>query len=291
MASFNGQGQSDVTPSKEEGFGAMLRINLSIAKYSPALKDRLYFHFDLNCGKGWNSDLECPGSPMVFFEEADRVGKQVVGVFVDRDVESIKRLVTLQEVRRTNAFCVAGDNADFVQCIPHIIRSFGENPKYAIGTVLCDPNGTDIPFAGLASVFRQCPRLDVIINWNAIAIKRERGAKLALKRQPPPRIECLPKLFGKRYWHIRHKAGVHQFSILIGRNMKANDYKRLGFYCMDSPQGKSIVQDLDWSKRGADECPLSSLCRLPVPPCLSSYSRGGNGARRPALPHVRCECH
>jgi|WetSurMetagenome_2_1015567.scaffolds.fasta_scaffold187934_2 hypothetical protein len=268
------QGQSGITPWKEEGLAAMFRINLSISTYSPKLAAHPYFHFDLNAGCGWNSEIDCPGSPLVFLTEAEKLQRQICACFVDENDAAIKLLASRPEVRRRDVFCFAGDNGDFAAAIPTLIRYFGEVPKYATGTILCDPNGPlGIPFAALSRVFNVCERLDIVINWNSVATKRTRRA-FRERHGTLPRISCLPKICGKRYWLIRESVGVSQFTVLVGRNMQTGDYRRLGFHTLGSDRGKEIVKKLDWCREDDDECPLSKLCGVSQPPCISGDSAG-----------------
>jgi hypothetical protein len=147
----------------------------------------------------------------------------------------------------------------------------------------------------LHETLKVCRRLDVIINWNSVAVKRTRNA-CPSKHACLPRIECLRKVLQKDYWLIREPAertlfdpaDAWQWSILVGRNMKANDYRKAGFHDINSPMGKSILSKLDNCKEDDIECPLSRVCeRLPLPPCIQSNTGNGNGAGEVAMRTMR----
>ena len=267
------QGQCGSTPWKENGLSALFAINLNISKTSEKLSRYPYFHFDLNCGSGYNDAAGCIGSPIAFLNQVDAIKKSpVVACFVDNSKEAIVALSALPTTRRPSIFCFHGNNASFVTAIPNIIRYFGENPKFAIGSVVSDPNGhKDIPFAELSALFQQCERLDLIINWNGTAFKRSRGS-LKTKYATLARVACLPKMFKKKFWHIREPVSMHQFSIIVGRNYETGDYKKLGFHSIHTAAGRSIIERLD----NGDICPLQELCRVSPAPCLSCDKGNGN---------------
>jgi len=84
------QGQSGiVTEAKERGLSLTFQSNLWVFR---RLKSRFsnskfkYFHFDLNCGSGWNDDVDCIGSPIAFVDSASAVGVESYYVgFCDND--------------------------------------------------------------------------------------------------------------------------------------------------------------------------------------------------------------
>lgn len=229
------QGQSgEATNLKELGFRATFAINLRIFVNRWGRDTRYrYFHFDLNAGSGYNQIAGCEGSPISFAQGAAREGcERFHASFVDLNKECVERLLAKPEMHDKRCFVHHGNNAVFAECIPSIIAHYGERPHYAIGTVLCDPNGTEIPLAGLEWLSAQCQKLDFIINFNATATKRSIGAGYGHVSL----LESLSRL-GKKHWLIREPIGRHQWTMLVGRNYRVNDYAALGFYHLDSDQG------------------------------------------------------
>jgi hypothetical protein len=226
------------------GLGAAFYINLRIAQ---RLAFAPYFHFDLNAGCGINAIANSIGSPLAFMRAvADAGHGRAVPHFVDRDGDALRTLMARAEMHNANALFFHGDNASFIDLIPALIEWRGERPAYALGSVLCDPNGADIPFDALAALFARCPRLDVIVNWAAATHKRVRCHPHL--SHDGPRIDDLPRLFGKRHWLVRQPSSPYQFTLLIGRNVETDGYAPLGFYKRTSAIGEAIVARCDLTR-------------------------------------------
>jgi|GEM_PF-3074380 len=230
------QGQSAVTEEKERGLQAAFTINLRIFKGKRFHKRFRYWHFDLNCGCGTNEDFGCIGSPVAFV----RAARFDVGVdrffagFCDVDEISIAKLSKHEEIEGDpRIFMFHGDNASMVEAIPDII-SAKEKPEHAIGTVLSDPNNSDVPLEQMSKLSRICPKMDFIVNWNSIFIKRARGHYWG-KRYVS--LEDAVKKLNKKHWIIRKPLGPSQFTLLIGRNIKVGDHRKMNFFNLDSDTG------------------------------------------------------
>ena len=236
-----GQGQSECTEWKIRGLGAAFYINLTIAaKKAPSAK---YLHFDLNSGSGYNCEAGVPGSPLAFLDAVSRSAHPAAySHFVDHDKRAIEILLKREEiVGRKDCYAFHADNKDFIESIPDILRLVHHAERWHIGSILCDPNGTDVPFKELGWLLNDYPRLDLIVNWNATSVKRCRtvhGSEI-------PRVADLPGLFNKKHWLIRKPSGPWQFALLIGRNIQVNEHRAMGFYHLDGDMGRSIVHRLD----------------------------------------------
>jgi three-Cys-motif partner protein len=245
--SRGGQGQSRETEHKEVGLRATFLINQRICK---AIRDRSrfpdpYWHFDLHAGCGWNKKVNVMGSPLAFYDAVEESGHpQTIAHFVEIDRDTA---VQLEErlLPHSNWFVHCEDNAQFCLRIPDIIRGRGKDPRYAMGTILIDPNGpTDTPYDEIAEVMRQCPRLDIVYNFPATGTKR-----LANGHERKVEIDDIPDLFHKKFWLIRYHIGPQQFSLLVGRNHLVNDYQRLGFEHWDSARGQHYVRTLKMTRQ------------------------------------------
>lgn len=239
------QGQSAATEAKVRGIGELIRINLRIfshvnARYGGRYR---YFHFDLHAGSGWNHEVNVIGSPLAFLSAADAIGEPYLAVFVEQD-ESRAMELAKKTADVESAFVKYGDNVSLCAEIPDIIRQFGENPRYAMGSVLIDPNGPSggIPWERLSILFRQCPALDVIVNYPATGMKRDAGQARRAGRMSPHfvSIDELPQRLGKEHWIIRPPQGAWQWTLTIGRNMGVNDYTKKGWVHWDSEHGREI---------------------------------------------------
>lgn len=230
------QGQSgDATEIKQRGLSFAFRIGMVVAKNHPADG---YFHFDLHAGSGYNEEADCIGSPLAFLSEARRAGcATYFAGFCDRDSAQIKTLLNRPEIDHDRCRLFHGDNAELLQMVPDIIRLYGKR-KTAFGSVLSDPNGAEVPIDGLAWLARECPRIDIILHWNSTVVKRLRGG---IKPDQMSLADAICHI-KKSSWLIREPVGKHQFTMLIGRNFRFDDWKSFGFYHLDSPKGQDILQ-------------------------------------------------
>jgi hypothetical protein len=242
------QGQSSVvTEAKERGLSSTFQSNLWVFR---RLKNRLsksrfkYFHFDLNCGSGWNEDVGCIGSPLAFVNAATTVDvNSFYAGFCDNNREFISKLSSLAEIGiDERCHCFNEDNAIFVKKIRDIIVENGENPDKVIGMILSDPNGTQIPIDSLSELSLDIPRLDIAIHWNSAAFKRVRGA-FGVDR---PTLELALSKIKKDRWLIRKPIGGWQWTMLIGRNYNSKE-KIEGFYDLDSSSGQSIFAKCNYT--------------------------------------------
>lgn len=242
------QGQGISTEFKERGLQAAFTINLRIFQNRFGGDKYPYFHFDLNCGTGWNDESNCIGSPLAFLQATQNTGcNRFFAGFCDIDDNKLKLLFSRPELQNKNCWSFHGDNSELPYAIPGIIRSQGDNPKMAIGMVLVDPNGYNIPLEPLVWLSKECPKLDVVINWNSTAAKRNRYNPIS-GGDHVPTLEQVIENLNKKYWLIRKPMTAHQFTLLIGRNFSTGDHKSLGFYHLNSMLGQDIFAQCNFTR-------------------------------------------
>lgn len=235
------QGQSDATEHKERGLAAAFKVNLTAFKGINARRGNrcTYWHFDLNSGCGINEEFDCIGSPLAFVRAADAVGvESYFAGFCDLNQDYLGTLGAMPQIA-TNPRCFRfhGDNASLVEAIPDLIRAQGENPKYAFGMVLSDPNGAGVPFDEMAALSDACPKLDFVINWNSRLFKLFQSREWGKGKHT---LATATNLLNKRHWLIRKPLGSWRWTLMIGRNYRIGDHKALGFYHWDQPEGQAI---------------------------------------------------
>ncbi len=142
-----------------------------------------------------------------------------------------------------DCFVFNGDNASLIDAFPSIVSTF-ENPKFAMGMVLSDPNGAEIPLNKLEWLSKETPRIDFCLNWNSTQFKRNRGA---FGDHRPTMEEAISRL-NKKHWLIRQPMGRWQWTLLIGRNMPISEHQALGFYHLDSTKGQDIFRRCNFVK-------------------------------------------
>lgn len=243
------QGQGPSTEFKERGLQAAFTINLRIyqAKFG-AMRRYRYFHFDLNSGSGINETVGCIGSPLAFLSAVQDTGcERFFAGFCDLDSHKLTTLLNRPELQREECVGFNGDNTELPYAIPDLIQAYGENPLHAAGMVLADPNGADIPLDSLAWLSKNCPKLDFVINWNSARAKGHR-ANPVYGGDHYPTLDIALRRLNKQHWLIRQPMSAHQFTLLIGRNVKIGDHRSLGFYHLDSPLGQAIFQRCNFTR-------------------------------------------
>jgi hypothetical protein len=243
------QGQGSATEFKQRGLQAAFSINLQIFcnKFGGRFS---YFHFDLNCGSGYNDVAGCIGSPIAFLRAASSAGvDNFLACFVDNCESSLQTLKEQKEIKESNNCAMFhGDNSSFIKSIPEIIRARGDDPKYAVGMVLSDPNGSGVPIDELAWLSMVCPRLDFIVNWNSTIVKR---CNKQVHRTEKMRRTCLAdalQMLGKKHWLIRDPRTSQQWTLLVGRNIKAGNHRELGFFNLDTAHGQRLLDRCNYTR-------------------------------------------
>jgi three-Cys-motif partner protein len=235
------QGQSTATPFKMLGIvAAAVGIGAKIhgAKFGQKYP---FWLFDLFCGTGYNERADCIGSPIAMYREAVRCGVAPLMHCVDRDPEALSILSAESLVIENfdkRIFLHNGDNAEFHVLAFERVRE-RENPQYAHGIALFDPNDSVINLELLAGFSRLLPGVDIVINYSGAAIKRANGA--GANRAD---LRAYLEAADKKHWLIRRPLGIWQWSLLIGRNIPTGDYRAIGFEHLDGSAGKAALQSL-----------------------------------------------
>jgi hypothetical protein len=277
MSRVDGQGQSLATELKERGIGAALSVSLSIFGSKFNSTRFRYLHFDLHAGSGVNEEVGCIGSPLVYLGTARAKGIQNYAAhFCELDDDRVRKLLGQPEVSGDRrVFVHHGDNRGLMLAIPQIIRdAHKENPAYAVGSILADPNSTEMSLDELEFAAEECKRLDLIINWNATAYKRmQRGQYL---------LEVLEKLRRHRaHWLIRRPIGAWNFTLLVGRNVKASEHRAMDFYDLDNSFGQHFMRLATLSEKQrsvlSGQYALPGLqTAVPISPGIQGSARSGD---------------
>lgn len=261
MPSRRLQGQSgDATEIKQRGLSLAFRIGLAVVeKMARKVPNARYFHFDLHAGGGYNHEADCIGSPLTFLKETEVAGTaRYFAAFCDHDADQVRSLLNRPEVADdARTFVLHGDNSQLLAMVPSIIRECHDRPEWAIGSILSDPNGADVPLEAIVETLKECKRLDIIFHWNSTITKRLHNGIKPTQVLLRDVVDIVPK----DYWLIREPAGIHQFTLLIGRNWRFDDSRGMGFYHLESEQGQAILDRCSLSaaqlrSRNQDELPL-----------------------------------
>jgi len=241
MPVIDGVGISDHTPLKESGLGCILRMHMRVTKSIIAKRESFahpdYHWFDINAGFGQYP--ECPGSPLVFLNEAKQIGITYQATFIEQDATNVSRLASCIGDNR-NVTILCGDNMRLLPIVAGQLS--GRRQHY--GMLYTDPNG--IPSFDLLSGVSRFPvlrKVDFLIYVSATSIKRSRRAH-------PDKYVGLTEYLAtidKRHWLLRDisTVGAHQWTFLLGTNWDGfPEYRKEGFYRADTKDGKAIMNIL-----------------------------------------------
>ncbi len=254
-------GQGKHTSRKEDGFRMILRqcLRMTQRMLTP------YWHIDMNAGSGYNAVAECMGSPLVFLEEASDVGRSFNALFCDNDPAAVEQLrnATFFAVEATDSSAlsvVCKDNREALGDFSRWITAEEPRPEYAMGTCLCDPNGSRaLPVSAIAHFANRFPRIDLVLNVNVSLFARVRKCKGNPKTpgfdEFPDPEDVLGLKSHKSHWLVRNppKGGRESFVIFLGRNTEEGMTRFEEFYPLDSTRGEGIVKTL---KRVRPDQPL-----------------------------------
>lgn len=248
-ASIHGQGSGTIL--KERSFASALTLGLQISQ-KPKLAKYSYFHADLHCGPGWNHERQCAGSPAVFLRAAEAVGRSNYhAFFVDKERSHIAALEATVLMGNPRCYAMCGDNESVLPVLERFIINAGEKPRYAIGSVLIDPNGylDGVPVDALRKFAARFERMDLILNFN-MRTKRlgeshiQKGTGRWASKTWLDLAE-MPAAFSRPYQYglIQERVTYGDpFVTMVLRNIDTGDHRALGLVKMTSPQGERIVE-------------------------------------------------
>ena len=264
------QGQGGATRFKELRFTLILAQSLRISK-SPKVAHYAYYHVDLNAGGGYNTEVDVAGSPLNFLDAAARNQRpNFYAFFIDRDPACIEALIERPEILRADASLISihlGDNSELLPTVAQFIAA-RERPRYAMGSVLIDPNGyhSGVPWAALRTFCKAHPCMDVVMNLNVRTYQMARphiitGTWKGRELHP---ISSFPSVFSRPHCMVTEVCQIKgdRFIQFVGRSMRTSspDYRSIGFYDLASERGQRIVAEIEKSDPPAS----SQLALLPV---------------------------
>lgn len=234
------------TELKEEHFRGIVSIIAGAAKgamnHQRSIANRCFWAYELNAGSGMNeyNGNVFEGSPLIALDVLRNLQLPYRAVFMDNGKDNIDNLRVLAG-NDPNVTCVLANNADYM-------RSHCSNVgRDCYGYVFHDPNGVDDFNADMLLDIFNYPafhRIDLIINIGATSFKRVLGA--FPNRQDARLDTAISRLVDrKKVWLVREPYGKNQWTFLVGSNwVKLPDWKRQGFFRMDSPEGEDILDRL-----------------------------------------------
>jgi hypothetical protein len=270
------------TKPKEDDFRGILRMHLQICK---GIRSRQrcapYLYADLYAGRGQLEfgALRFPGSPIVFLDEAREAGMPYEAVYFERDRHEAALLsaavTSFGPGQRPAIF-----NEAFETGFTRWLKAAGHQPM-RYGLIFSDPIRDEIPHRVLAQAAAMLPRVDILSYVSATQYKRRRGVDPGR-----PYLSDHVKAVGKKVVLIRRPQTAWHWTFIMFSNWEnMPEWRKHGFYRLDSETGAEIMRQLDLSEREHREVANTPLPFDPEPP----YRTYGEYLRHPRFLKIRAK--
>lgn len=177
--STRGMGQSPVTLDKQDGLRCILRQHANTSKHiiskHPDWYTPTYWYVDTTAGCGYNEQVQCSGSPLIFLDEIERTHLDYRGIFIELDPvlagllkDNLRQSYSHVIAAKPGQIAVvAGDNREWLPKVCDLI------PDGSFGLGYHDPNGEpDIDLLSTISTRWELRRFDLLVRYNSTAVKR-----------------------------------------------------------------------------------------------------------------------
>ena len=236
---------SSETEDKEADFSGLLKMHMRICKGVGSRREGLpYLYVDLYAGPGSLvfKGNEFEGSPLVFKRAVKETGIDAYQpIFCEIDDEIREQLVsTYGEPALMHA-----DNQEFFdRGLRQLWRGSG-NPQ--LGLIYYDPIRGEVPYQQLAVANRVLPKTDILLYVAATQYKRRHGYDPVT--WPDHLVDHLREI-GKKVCIVREPRGGNQYTFILLTNwVSMPAWTKRGFHRLDSEQGYSIMEKLNFSAR------------------------------------------
>lgn len=248
MPVINDMGISEITPIKQEHFRMIIKTHLRIARgviHNWQQKgwrvDPSYHYFDITAGAGKDGYGNI-GSPLIFLEEIQQIDVPFKAIFIEQNPENLKKLQCDCHAFREHIQLVCGNHSEILPGL------FGRAKIRQFGLLYVDPNGVfDVDVLKLFSQQYCYDKIDILINCNGTAIKRERESSTCTDNRT---LEDRLREINKKYWIVREPYGKAQWSFLLGTQWDAfPEFKNIHFYKLSSTKGKAFFDKVNFTTK------------------------------------------
>lgn len=262
------QGFGNGTKEKQEAFAKMLATIANIALYAQCnpygygfKQYKEFYYIDCNSGPGFTEEYG-EGSPLIaqrVLSNLECKGMKFDAIhylFCDRDEKSIELLK--EKMPEANFYCGNNSDDDFYSLINNFLPS-PNNIFYSL--IYSDPNGAYVDYPH--SLFQKLSDdklgrfLDMLINFNTVAIKRCRASSKLLWNKTL--YELLNEI-NKKNKLIRKPVGAYKHSLVLATNYeKLGCYKKIDLYKFDTPQGQQYLEECNFTRKEQEEIMQGTL--------------------------------
>lgn len=263
----NGVGYGDHTQQKQDDFQGLLSLHISVvdgitSKPGKAWQ-RYYNYIDMNAGPGNQNGIV--GSPILFLNRIEQTTIHYQATFIEREQCNAEKLQQLISVRSWHGGIKVVNNDHAMA-----LRNGASPQKSTYGMIYHDPSGSVPDFTLLAelSTRPEFKFIDFVVYLSATNIKRVRRFEQVTGRDA--KVKLLTdylRSINKSTWIIRKPVGRHQWTFAIGSNwVSFPEWKKRGFYQIDTPEGKSMLERLTYTDGELDDMSgQMSFFNQPVP--------------------------
>lgn len=228
-------GRSQHTELKQKNLEYILDVQLKIFYHAIANNRWAHnkiFYADIYAGDGGVNN--CDGSPLIFERVCQKNNINCKPVFIEENPVTAQRL--------SDKIQASVVNAKNETVLPHLCPD-----KNQFGIMYVDPNGD--PNFKIIEQFYNKPNtrmIDLLVYFSGTTIKR--AFKSTITKRNISLIDNISSL-PKKKWLIRNAAGKFQWSFLLGSNwINLPKYKTIGFHCIDSTIGQSVLNTINHTK-------------------------------------------
>jgi hypothetical protein len=246
------QKQSKYTLEKQYGLGKILSQWLSVMdRIVPKWKiTSPILYVDMNAGSGWNEEVNCIGSPLLFLSESEKHNFKKEIYFLEANANSVvelgEQILATEPKDMTSCHLLVGDHCE---SLPGIVAK-----HHGYGLIYHDPNG--LPSFDLLKEICQrqnAAKVDILIRISGTNYKRIRnGTKAVSSTVRYPNLKDQLKSINKKQWIIRDivdkdengnpRPDPFQWTFLLGTNWtEYKAWESQGFYKIESSKGAAIL--------------------------------------------------
>lgn len=233
------------TEQKERHFRGLQRTHAGICKgiFAKLRSPLPYLYIDLNGGRG---NLEYkgrvfPGSPLIAREELDTADLPYRALHF----ECVPSEADLLEKALADRGWPPGSvqRIRFEEGVPLWLDGLGRREAWRFGLVYSDPINDPIPVATFNLIAARLPRVDLLSYVSATnQYKRANANGAGHGRRLAEDVQAV----NKRYALIREPRRAEQYTFILWSNWdQLFDWKREGFYRLDSGRGQEILTVAD----------------------------------------------
>jgi hypothetical protein len=244
-----GAATSEYTGTKQTEFRRIFSFHTMIVrkiwdKYDWARKNNknTYMYLDLFAGPGKylnDKNYQGDGSPVIAVKHLQKIGiKYEVHLFNEYEKECDQLENIFSENRRVKIH--RGDNIKTIKYLYH--------PGWILGLAYFDPNNVRVETDLACDVVNRFKQLDILYYFGAAYDKRVDRALGPPVGEGGSLIEKM-KMLNKDKWFVREPIGNQQYSFLLGTNGNFSDWKRAGWFDINSDSGNDILEKLNYTNK------------------------------------------